>query len=133
MRKSVLGAFLIAMSTSAAAAEWELVTISSNDSIYFIDRSSVRSASDAFGPYRMAWVETDDSLNKKVKYRSSKILYRARCNKYELGVAQYINYNPDGSVMDSETIGYVRYSVVAPETVGYSILEQICWPTKSSS
>jgi len=131
MRISWIALILATVATAASAAEWEFVTISAKDSAYFIDRSSVRTASDVYGSYKMAWFKTDDSQNKSVKYRSSMLLYRAKCNAYELGLAQWIDYDANGVVLDSNTSNYVKYQVVAPETVGYSILSAICWPADS--
>ncbi len=124
-------AIVLAFSGAAVAAQTvnrEFVTVSSKDSYFFIDRSSVRTGSDLYGTYKMAWFKTDDSRNKAVKYRSSKLLYRAKCSTYEIGLAQWIEYDASGGVMDSGGSNYPKYQVAAPETVGYSILSAICWP-----
>jgi hypothetical protein len=115
----------------AQASSWIWVTDSAAKSLYFLDKESVRDRNISYPPavVKTAWFKTDDSLNKSVVYRSSKLLYQFKCDASEMKLVQWINYDAIGLVLDSgsESVSY-GFRVAAPDTVGFALLESVCFP-----
>ena len=119
----------VAVATPAMAVDWRFVTTSVSNSHYMIDIDSIRKISGYSDPGVTAWFKIDHSNDKTTAARTSKNLYHAKCASSELALKQWIEYKADGSVLNSSSGDrYLRHSVVAPETVGYSILEAMCNP-----
>lgn len=113
----------------ANATEWGFVTISTANSIYYIDRDSIRKTSDYGGQIVSAWFKIDESKNAKVRHRETKILYHFRCATSEMKSVQWIDYAADGSVVNSsQSNAYSSFRVAVPDSVGYSMLEVACNP-----
>jgi hypothetical protein len=131
MKLKALAFFAGAMaSTQAVAVNWIYVTTSIPASDYYVDFDSIRTISSYVGSTKIAWFKLDHSRNKSESARSSKNLYEAKCDSSELKLNQWIDYKADGTVLNSSNgKSYGTFQVVAPETVGYSVLEAICNPS----
>ena len=77
-------------------------------------------------------VDTDTTYPKK-KYLSAKTLNIYHCTDRSVAGLQsirYANADASGEVVESVTVGEAKaqYSDIAPETIGESILVQVCRP-----
>ena len=120
--------FSLLTTPAYAAANWVYVTSSVKDAHYYLDASSVRDQRSGLGGnVRLAWFKIDHSEDASVPQRESKILYHFKCSRSEMTMVQYVDYKPDGTVLDSGSMStYSGFRVAVPDTVGYSLLSTVC-------
>ena len=132
--KTRLGLILIGsmIFSYAAASDWFLIA-KGNDSIVFVDKSSISSKD----KYLKAWLIWDYTGPKKMEYypykeyRSTKSLYYLDCSSNSIAISQSVNYLGNfgaGESVDSysQDISKLKFSDVAPDTIGETILKYVC-------
>ena len=70
---------------------------------------------------RKSWFQTFDKDG-----RHAKVLAFYNCKDEEIGIKAIYNYKPDGSSDNSRSNEYIDYKPVAPETIGYLLLNVSC-------
>lgn len=132
MKKTII-AVVAALPMLACAANWQLVSVSSNDNKFYIDGDSIA----ASGQYKKAWIlqsyakpQDDDSYPKK-QYLSSKVLQYFDCKGRTTGpimIAKYAGLDGSGESIGTASIKFSPdiLQEVIPDTSGESILKAAC-------
>ncbi|MBD3733461.1 MAG: hypothetical protein IE934_12185 [Sphingopyxis sp.] len=128
VRVSVLLALMLAPGI-AQAADWVYVTTSTNNADYYMDKGSVRKTSSGYPKKEitLAWFKVDYSRDTTVSRRESKILYHFDCLAQQMGIAHWVDYDPQGKVIDSTSSSYPTFRPAVPDTIGHSMLDQACF------
>jgi hypothetical protein len=113
----------------AQAAEWRYIGESVKGSVYYIDTSSIRDASDTLWheSFKLAWFKLDHTNDKSVKHRTSKQLHRFKCDEQSSMLNQAILYDSNDSVIDRLTVRVSAFEAVAPETMNSAMLKAACF------
>ena len=133
VRISVLFA-LACIPTIAEAADWAYVTTSSSNADYYIDKDSIRTMSSGYPKKEIviAWFKVDYSKDRTVTRRESKVLYHFDCAGQQMAIAHWVDYDPQGAVINSNNSSYPTFRPAVPDTIGQSMLDQACFPATAS-
>lgn len=128
-RKISLLLALAIIPTAAHAANWVYVTTSSTNAEYFIDKDSVRTISSGYPKKEivLAWFKIDYSKDRTVSRRESKILYHFDCANQQMALMNWVDYDAQGRVLDSNNFSYPSFKPAVPDTIGYDMLDRACF------
>lgn len=112
-----LACLLLSAPILSHGADWWLVS-ASLERVTFIDMESIRD--DDYG-FKRSWVQFIEKDG-----TSSKVLAIYKCKEEEYGTKAIYSYKADGSTDGNKTNEYVSYNPVAPETIGYELLNISC-------
>lgn len=107
---------------SVAAAEWLEVARTDTKTHVYIDASEDYTK-DGF---KFTWVKYDHSGDRKTRLRTTKERYAIYCDNRKISLMSYVTYKPDGSVYDSDSWNYYRWTDVIPESIGEAIYDSYC-------
>lgn len=122
MKKILIVSFLIFSSSSAIADDrWEKVA-SNQESIVYIDTSSIHGHDND----RSVWVKflTRKSKIKEIGLAESKVLFAYNCLENTVKTEQQTDYNSNGKPINSWFSSYFEKAV--PETFGEHIGRRVC-------
>ena len=122
--KILVGVLAVALTSSALAADWQIVSTGTDGRVLSVDMGTLRKSGDR----AQIWVQIDYSKVKSVRARSSKELWKFNCSAQTVFIASWIDYAPDGNVIKSNTpveTSY-EYEPVAPGTAGEKIMNTAC-------
>jgi hypothetical protein len=71
-------------------------------------------------------VRSDLSKVRTTTWRSTRQLWRFNCKTGTSATVSFIAYAPDGSVVRSHSDPYAAYEPVAPDTIGDTLLKDVC-------
>jgi len=120
----------LALFSSQASAEWELVTYD-DEAITFLDPTTIRKQDN----YTLAWTMTDyhdvkiDSNGKK--FNSVKFLFVFKCQEMQIGMKSYVTYSDGlgkGDIVANANgqIYEVDFKDVVPASTGEATLKAVC-------
>ena len=113
----------LSLANPAIAANWVRLGTSSSGSVIYIDNDSIRRD----GGMVLYWVRFDASEDATVSWRESKQYYKTDCNAWTSVLLSYVEYDPQGSVVDSGTMPeYSPMKPVVPETVSEAFATYAC-------
>jgi len=108
---------LLIFSSNCRAADWWLIH-TDMDSVSFIDLESIK---DYEYTKKKSWIQ---AFNRDGT--SARTLFIYNCKNEEVGVKATYTYNADGKSKSSDSVSYINFNPVAPETFGYELLQVSC-------
>jgi len=95
----------------------------SSGTVHYYDTESIKKNTNI----ATVWTYWDQSKNKSVKERYSRVKYRLDCYNEKLAVISFADYDARGGVVYSNTdeTGYNMRSVI-PESVGAGLFNAVC-------
>jgi len=120
----ISAALALLLPAQASAATWVYVTDSSQRTRYLVDIETI----DRAGSLVTYWIKLDHSADSSVKHRETKLRRRADCANDTDILMNMIQYDADGSVIDSFTVPSYRQtpSAIVPDSVGESVHSFVC-------
>lgn len=123
MKKLIVASFVgLAIAGAAQASEWKPVD-STNDTVWFLDTSSLISVSGS----RIGWVKVvqrEGSLGLNGT-KTSMNKYAAHCKTRQLQVLSWTDYQANGKVINSASKP-TESSEVVPESIGETLFDAMC-------
>lgn len=111
----------------AGATNWQVATVGSNKSVWFVDKDSIREVSDGYKQTAgKVWVKVDFSSIKSESAREIKQLVLLKCVEEQVKIVSIISYRADGSVIQSYTPPYSSYEPVVPDSVMSGVMREAC-------
>lgn len=126
-----LGFVAITIAAPVNASNWVYLTTSNTNAEYHIDLASIRDQKISYKNVRLAWFKIDYSKDVSVPQYETRVLLHFNCERSELKWVQMVDYDHDGSVLDSDTAStYGKFSVAVPDTIGHTLMNAACnWQT----
>jgi hypothetical protein len=111
----------------AQSSDWTPASRGSDGAIWYVDVTSRKDLEDyPNGRVRKAWVKVDYSSVKQEPAREAKVLFFFKCVEERAKTVTWINYKPDGSVLNDISPRFGSYDPVVPETVLSGVMRVVC-------
>lgn len=120
------------VSSSGFAQEWKYITSSDAGSVIMVDSASIKDLPPIpirrdFA-VRQVWIKSDASQDLAVDYHESVALMLMDCATDRSLIIKRIDYDHNGKVVQNRSSQDYdfNYEYIAPDTVGASILKNVC-------